>query len=190
MSRHAVARTAMVCLALFALALPMWGQDLKSFEERTTVHELANGWTFILVERPTAPVFSFCTVADVGSAQEVPGITGLAHMFEHMAFKGSPTVGTKDYAAEQEAMKAVDKAVAALNAEQDKRERADSARVAQLTAAVKDAEKKAQEYVISNDFSKILEENGALDLNAGTFTDSTQYSFSLPSNRLELWARL
>ena len=163
---------------------------LASLESQVKEYRLPNGLTFLVLERHDAPVFSYVTYVDAGSVDDLPGTTGIAHMFEHMAFKGSPSVGTKDYAAEQEAMKAVDKAVAALNAEQDKREGADSTRVAQLTAAVKDAEKKAQEYVVSNDFSKILEENGALDLNAGTFTDWTQYSFSLPSNRLELWARL
>ena len=80
MKRNPVVRAALILLSLAAMAVPLAGQDLKSFEERTTVHKLANGWTFLLVERPTAPVFSFCTLADVGSAREVPGITGLAHM--------------------------------------------------------------------------------------------------------------
>ena len=60
----------------------------------STVHTLPNGYTFLILERPGAPVFSFATRVDVGSAQEVPGITGLAHMFEHMAFKGTPRLGT------------------------------------------------------------------------------------------------
>ena len=104
-----------VALALFASGAG--AQDLKSFEQRTTVHKLANGWTFIIVERPTAPVFSFATIADVGSAQEVPGITGLAHMFEHMAFKGGPKVGSKDWPAEEKALAAVEAAYAAYQAE-------------------------------------------------------------------------
>ncbi len=72
---------------------------LADFEARTTVHRLDNGWTFLIVERPVAPVFSFATYVDVGSAQEVPGITGLAHMFEHIAFKGTPEIGTTDWEA-------------------------------------------------------------------------------------------
>src|SRR5215207_8330237 len=88
-----------------ALALAPWAraQDLASYEKKVTVHVLDNGWTFLIAERHEAPVFSFATLADVGSAQEVPGITGLAHMFEHMAFKGTPAVGTTDYAAEKKA---------------------------------------------------------------------------------------
>ncbi len=65
----------------------VFGQDLVSFEKRVTQHTLSNGWTFIIVERPVAPVFAFLTRVNVGSAQEISGQTGLAHMFEHMAFK-------------------------------------------------------------------------------------------------------
>ena len=83
-----------LCAAVVASVVAGTGsvaaQDLASFEKRLTVHTLANGWTFLIFERPGAPVFSFATHVDVGSAQEVPGITGLAHMFEHMAFKGTP----------------------------------------------------------------------------------------------------
>ena len=176
---------------LFGLSVrPAFPAGFESLESQVKEYRLANGLTFLVLERHDAPVFSYVTYVDAGSVDDLPGTTGVAHMFEHMAFKGTPTVGTKDYAAEQGAMKNVDEAVAALNAEQDKRQAADSTKIAALTAAVKEAEKKAQEFVISNDFSKILEENGVVDLNAGTFTDWTQYSFSLPSNRLELWARL
>src|ERR1700761_3421335 len=101
--------SAAIALCLAALGLlpaAATAQDLASFAARTTVHVVANGWTFILVERHEAPVFSFCTVADVGSAQEVPGITGLAHMMEHMAFKGSDHIGTRDPVHEKVAMDA------------------------------------------------------------------------------------
>src|SRR3954465_14373556 len=91
-------------------APPAAAQDLKDFEARTTVHVLPNGWTFILVRRPEAPVFSFETLVDVGSAQEVSGITGLAHMFEHMAFKGTQDIGTRDYPAEKKAIEALEAA--------------------------------------------------------------------------------
>jgi len=177
------------CFMLLA-APAAYPAGFESLESQVKEYSLPNGLTFLVLERHDAPVFSYMTYVDAGSVDDLPGTTGVAHMFEHMAFKGTPTVGTKDFAAEQAAMKNVDTAVAALSAEQDKRQAADSTRIATLTGAVKEAEKKAQEYVVSNDFSKILEENGVVGLNAGTFTDWTQYSYSLPSNRLELWARL
>lgn len=79
-----------------------------------------------MLERHEAPVASFFTYADVGSAQETKGITGLAHMFEHMAFKGSTNIGTTDYASEQKALDRVDQAVDALLAERSKGSKADS----------------------------------------------------------------
>src|SRR5437762_13251757 len=89
---------------LLTIAAFAGAQDLASYEKRTTVRKLDNGLTVIVMERPEAPVFSFATVVNVGSAQEVPGITGLAHMFEHMAFKGTDKVGTSNYDGERAAL--------------------------------------------------------------------------------------
>ncbi|HVG07887.1 MAG TPA: pitrilysin family protein [Thermoanaerobaculia bacterium] len=190
MSRHPVARAA---LALFALALPtlpVMGQDLKSFEERTTVHKLANGWTFILVERPTAPVFAFCTLADVGSAQEVPGITGLAHMFEHMAFKGGPKIGTRDWAAEKKALEAVETAYAAYQTERLS-PRSDPKKAETLLAELRARQQEASSFIDdSGGFDTILAREGANGINATTTADDTRYFYSLPSNKLELFAFL
>src|SRR5262249_59504093 len=96
-------------------------QDLASFEKRTTVKVLDNGLTVIVCERPEAPVFSFFTHVDAGSAQDPMGKTGLAHMFEHMAFKGTDKIGTTNYAAEREALRKVEQAYAAYIQERDKR---------------------------------------------------------------------
>src|SRR5512134_158909 len=98
-----------------ALAAGAAAQDLASFEKRITLKKLDNGLTLIVCERPTAPVFSFFTHVDVGGAQEVPGITGLAHMFEHMAFKGTDSIGTMDYAAEKAALDKVEAAYRAYD---------------------------------------------------------------------------
>ena len=95
---------------LFVIPLLAFSQNLESFEQRVTEHTLQNGWTFILVERPVAPVFAFMTRVNVGSAQEGAGVTGLAHMFEHMAFKGTPRLGTTDYAKEKVALEELEQA--------------------------------------------------------------------------------
>src|SRR5450631_1721538 len=95
-------------------------QDLTSFEKRVTVKTLANGLTVIICERPQAPVFSFFTLVDTGSAQDPQGETGLAHMFEHMAFKGTDKIGSKNYAAEKAALTKVEKIYAAYIEERDK----------------------------------------------------------------------
>ena len=92
-SRSALAFLALM-LATFAAA-----QDVASFEKRITLKKLDNGLTVLICERPEAPVFSFFTHVDAGSSQDPLGKTGLAHMFEHMAFKGTDKVGTTNYAA-------------------------------------------------------------------------------------------
>lgn len=164
-------------------------QSLEEFEEKTTVHTLDNGWTFILVERPVAPVFSFATLVDVGGAQEVPGITGLAHMFEHMAFKGTPNIGTTDFEAEAEALEALEAAYQAWQAERLSPD-PDSEWLAELRAAFEAAQEKAASFVVSNEFDRIIDREGGVGLNAFTSSDVTGYFYSLPANKLELFAFL
>ncbi len=165
-------------------------QDLASFEKRTTIKVLPNGLTLIVCERPEAPVFSFYTLVDAGSADDPQGASGLAHMFEHMAFKGSTEIGTTDYAAEKVALAKVESTYAAYDAEYRKRVGQSTAKLAELHKDFEDAQAAAQKYVIPNQFSEIAEENGAVGVNASTEEDSTQYFWSMPSNRLELWAYL
>ena len=57
-------------LFLLAAALPLAAQDLASYEKRVTVKTLPNGLTVLLWRRPEAPVFSFFTMVDAGSAQD------------------------------------------------------------------------------------------------------------------------
>ena len=176
-------------LLIFLATLPSGAQSLTDFEKRVTVRTLSNGWTFIICERPVAPVFTFATHANVGSAQEVPGITGLAHMFEHMAFKGTPNIGTTDYAAEKKVLDKVDQAYAAYDAER-RRLHPDAAKVKASEKAWKDAQEEADKFIVKNEFGEIIDRQGGVGLNAGTGADSTVYFYSLPSNRLELWAYL
>ena len=179
-------------LALPLLCLPLIcsGQDLASFEKRITVKRLDNGLTVIVCERPVAPVFSFFTHVDAGSAQEEVGQTGLAHMFEHMAFKGTEAVGTTDYAAEKVALEKVEKAFADYEAARRKTIGRDEKVVAEKEMALKAAIAEADKYVVKNEFGEIVEREGGVGMNAFTAQDQTGYFFSMPSNRVELWAYL
>ncbi|MFB3815161.1 MAG: M16 family metallopeptidase [Terriglobales bacterium] len=174
---------------LLALVLPATAQDLASFEKRTTVKKLANGLTVVICRRPEAPVFSFFTIVDAGSVQDPLHETGLAHMFEHMAFKGTDTIGTRNWSAEKAALAKVEEVYAKYNYERHL-PNPDPKKVAQLEEAWKDAIDKAQEYVIPNQFSEIVEQNGGVGMNARTAPDDTAYYYSFPVNRLELWAYL
>ena len=177
------------CLLLVVSAVA-FGQDVASFEKRVTVKKLPNGLTLMVCERPEAPVFSFFTLVDAGSAQDPMRSTGLAHMFEHMAFKGTDKIGTTDYAAEKPALAKVEVAYAAYITERDKRVGQNPAKLKQLEKAWQDATAAADKYVRPNEFGKIVEQNGGEDMNAFTSYDETGYHYSLPENRLELWAYL
>jgi len=177
-------------LLLLAAVLPLTAQDLASYEKRVTVKTLPNGLTVIVWQRPEAPVFSFFTMVDAGSAQDPKNETGLAHMMEHMAFKGTPDIGTTDYAAEKVALEKVEQAYAAYDAERIKRVGQDPQNLAQLKQAWQDAIKDADKYVIKNEFGKILESHGGVGVNAFTNYDETAYMYSMPANQIELWAAL
>ena len=176
--------------ALLLLVAVAAAQDVASFEKRITVKKLDNGLTLIICERPEAPVFSFFTLVDAGSTQDPMRATGLAHMFEHMAFKGTDKIGTTDYEAEKSALAKVETAYAAYIAERDKSVGRDEAKLKELEKAWKDDIAEADKFVVSNEFGKIVERNGGEGMNAFTSFDETAYHYSFPENRLELWAYL
>lgn len=179
-------------LALIALAAASTApaQDLAAFEKKVSVKTLANGLSVLVCERPEAPVFSFFTHVDVGGDREVPGITGLAHMFEHMAFKGTDRIGTTDYSKEKPALEAVEVAYAAYDLERRRRIGRDDQKLAELEKAWRDRIADADRYVVKNEFGEIIDREGGVGLNAFTNSDETGYFFSFPENRLELWAYL
>src|SRR5437667_5737981 len=174
----------------FLLSTLAAAQNLASFEKNTTVKKLPNCLTVVIHERPEAPVFSFFTHVDAGSTQDPLAKTGLAHMFEHMAFKGTDKIGTKDYAKEKLALEKVEKLYAAYIVERDKRIDHDDKKVAELEKAWKDAVKEADQYVVNNQFGLIVESQGGEGMNAFTNYDETAYHYAFPTNRLELWAYL
>ena len=183
-------RTVKIPALLLLLISVAGAQDLASFEKRVTSKKLSNGLTVILCERPEAPVVSFFTHVDAGSVQDPQGETGLAHMFEHMAFKGTDTIGTTNYPAEKAALEKVEKIYAAYIEERDKPVGRDEQKVKELEKSWKDAIAEAQKYVKPHEFDEILDRNGVEGMNAQTDDDETVYFYSLPENRLELWAYL
>jgi predicted Zn-dependent peptidase len=185
-------RTAALTLGLasafLACASSAKAQDLKSFEQRITTKVLPNGLTILICERPDAPVFSYSTFIDAGDVNDPSGQSGLAHMFEHLAFKGTSQIGTTDYAAEKVALAKVEAANDAYEAEYLKPVGRDPEKLAELKKAFVEAQAEAHKFVIPNQFTDIAERNGAEGLNAETGLDNTLYFWSMPENRLELWA--
>ncbi len=171
-----------------ALAVQTLGaQSLADFEKRVTEFTLPNGLHFIVCERHEAPVVSFHTYVNAGSVDDPKGKSGLAHMFEHMAFKGTETIGSTNWPAEKQALAKVDAAYDALQQERNKLVKADPEKLKQLEAAFQAAADKANSYVVPNLYPRIIEENGGVGLNAQTGEDSTEYYYNFPANRVELW---
>jgi predicted Zn-dependent peptidase len=163
---------------------------LADLEGRVREHVLANGLRVLVVERREVPIVSFVTVANVGSVDEHVGITGLAHIFEHMAFKGSREIGTLDAAAEAAIMEKLERKFDELRLERAKGDAADKAKVERLAKELDALEEEAGKLVVNNEYSVIVEEMGGAGLNASTAADLTTYYCSFPSNRVELWFML
>ncbi len=174
-------------LTLLLCPVVLTAQSLKDFEKRITEFTLANGLHFIVFERHEAPVVSFHSYVNAGSVNDPSGETGIAHMFEHMAFKGTKTIGTKNYALEKQAMDEVERIYDRYDEERNKGVHADPKKLEELQQQLKAAMEKANSFVVPNAYPQLIEENGGVGMNAGTGEDSTNYFYNFPRNRLELW---
>jgi len=179
-------RPAIVPAILILLNLALTGQPFEGIKNQVKTRVLPNGMKFIVLERHDAPVVAFHVYADVGSANESYGITGISHILEHMAFKGTTSIGTKDYAAEAKVLEELDKVYDQMKTEEAKAE-PDKAKVADLKAEFQDLEKKAKDFVVNNEYFDMMMRQGDAGVNAYTSNDATQYINYLPANRLEFW---
>ena len=162
-------------------------QNLQEFAKHVTEFTLPNGMHFIVLERHEAPVVSFHTYVNAGSVDDPKGETGLAHMFEHMAFKGTETIGSTNWPAEKAAIDNIERVYDQLEAERNKLAKADKAKIKAFEEQVQAAIEKADSYVVPNLYPRIIEENGGVGMNASTGEDSTDYFYNFPANRVELW---
>lgn len=181
----------LLCLFLTVAVLPalVQSQDLESFEENVTEFTLDNGLTFIVVERPIAPVVSFATHVNVGGVDNPKGNSGMAHVFEHMAFKGTEYIGTSNWEEESKILEQLDGTYQQW-LDEKYAVNPDSVRMAQLWSEFESLQEEAGQYVINNEYSQIVDRNGGTGMNAGTSADETIYYYSLPENKLELWFSL
>ena len=155
--------------------------------KQLTEFRLDNGMKFIVLERHEAPVVSFMTYADVGGVDETTGKTGVAHFLEHLAFKGTQRIGTRDYKAEQPLLKRLDELAEQLQAARAARK---PVAVIRLQAEFERVEAEALKLGKQNELGQIVEQAGGVGLNANTSTDATRYMYSFPANKLELWMSL
>jgi predicted Zn-dependent peptidase len=163
-------------------------------------HVLPNGMTLLLVKKSTAPVFYSFIYFKVGSANEVGGDIGAAHLLEHMMFKGTKNIGTTDGEREARLMAVQDDLydrLSDLNAGSRRTnfERdvlgldvtADSVEAARLRDSIANVSAALAKLLVPNELEELYSENGAYGYNAGTGYDMTSYLVAFPKNRLELF---
>lgn len=149
-------------------------------------YTLENGLRLLVLPRGGTPTVSLVVQYAIGSVNERPGVTGIAHLLEHLLFKGTTSVGTRDYDAEVPLLGRMDLIQDSILAEMES-DAPDSVRIQALRERIRSLEEEASTFVVSNEFDAILSENGARSLNAVTTSESTTYFVELPSNRTELW---
>ena len=160
---------------------------LDGVMEDVSEFRLDNGMKFIVLENHEAPVVSFVTYADVGGVDEPDGKTGVAHFLEHLAFKGTTQIGTKNYAVEKKYLDRLDKLFTQMQKAQAEGQQE---KLAKLTKEFARAESVAHNFVEQNEYGQIVETAGGVGLNAVTSTDYTSYFYSFPAHKLELWMSL
>jgi predicted Zn-dependent peptidase len=198
---HASRFTALIVAMALSFSFdinPIFAASL-SLADRVVEQKLANGLTVLMVERHQTPVVSLNMTFRVGGVNEQIGQTGLAHLYEHMAFKGTRTVGTKSYEKERPLLEELFRVGTEL--EQRQRDLAkrnqekpaspeERAVIERLQKRFTELQEQAGQFVAGNEMALLYQRHGGVGLNASTGKDLTRYMISLPANRLPLWAAL
>lgn len=174
----------LACLLFLSACIPNASTPKLDLNVRKV--KLPNGLTCLLVHRGDAPVFSGFLRMKVGNIEEDAGSSGLAHFFEHMAFKGTPAIGSKSYADEQKILEELHRVGTRIVEERHAGKT--EGELAPLKKELADWETKHQQWIDQNEFVRIYQRNGGADMNATTNNDYTNYFVSLPTSKLELWA--
>jgi len=184
-------------LLLVGLPVSLNAQQVDVREEM-----LSNGMRLLIVERHESPTVAAGWVARVGSVNERPGITGISHLFEHMMFKGTKTIGIKDYEQGMEIQRRQDAVRAEMEKEYTLLRRQllvgeisgsiydpsnMTPRLKELRAELEGLFAEEKKLIVKDELDQIYTREGGSGLNAGTTEDQTLYFITVPSNKLELW---
>lgn len=145
---------------------------------------LDNGLEVLLFQNSSSATVSGRILYKVGSINEQIGATGLAHMLEHMMFKGTQKIGTKDFEREIFYEHKIDSITGLIKKSND------SALINRLNNEKAQFKTKLSQILIPNHYWSLLQNEGAVGINAFTSKDLTVYFANLPSNKLELWIAL
>jgi predicted Zn-dependent peptidase len=183
-------------VVILAATIPASAQNIDAKE-----YWLDNGMQVLMVERHESPTIMAAIVARVGSANEITGITGISHLFEHMMFKGTETIGTRDIKRDREIMAQLDSLKELMRAEERiMREKllrgeiedmhdpeAKTPRYRELDAVFDSLILEQRQLIIKDQLNELYNKNGGFFLNAMTSDDMTAYFIRLPKNKIELF---
>ncbi|MFO7830766.1 MAG: pitrilysin family protein [Desulfuromonadaceae bacterium] len=177
--------------AAFLIFLTTSGFALQSdgLEDRVVEYQLDNGLTLLVAQRPEIPTFTAFITLGVGSVNEQEDNRGIAHLLEHMRFKGTESIGTKNYAEEEKLLRQIDECVAQIE-ECKQSEACTDKELADLDARLKKLQSEHSDLVVKDEAAQIYARHGGVGFNAYTSKDLTTYLVSLPANKLELWVSM
>jgi len=155
---------------------------LARLAESVHTATLSNGVRVVMYRRGVAPVFAGAVGVRVGGSDEKPGHTGIAHMLEHMAFKGTTKIGTSDFRREKRLLDELE----------------EIAQIQRPDGSLPDDRKKRWDEIhaeleqiwVSEEFTRRYEENGAAGMNATTDSELTRYFTDMPRVAFEFWCRM
>lgn len=193
------APAAVAALTAILASVPLAAQDIPVQE-----HVLKNGLRVLIVERPGKPTVATAWAAHAGSANERPGMTGIAHLFEHMLFKGSKSIGTTNITRDLELNRLQDELRTQIRHEEkvlrelERRgeikdatdPKARSGRHQELLERFQKLVKEQQDLLKKGEFDTLYTQIGSPGTNAFTNTDVTCYILTVPANKLEFWCWL
>ncbi|MFQ5561029.1 MAG: M16 family metallopeptidase [Nitrospinota bacterium] len=177
-----------IVVSIFAFTFLAGPASARDLEKMVVEHTLANGLKLLLLKRDSSPTVATSIMFKTGSIDEETGYTGIAHFLEHMLFKGTKTLGTKDFKGEEPLLRKIEKVGEALDLERLKGTNGSNREVLRLERELKELQDKHKKFVIKDEFAEIYSKNGGVGYNAWTSSDVTSYIIRLPSNKLELWA--
>ncbi|MFP4497617.1 MAG: M16 family metallopeptidase [Vulcanimicrobiota bacterium] len=183
-----------LALLLMALSINMPVSAGENYLPEVNIRKLDNGLTVMVVEDHSSPTVACYRYHKVGSINEWPGVTGAAHLLEHMMFKGTKKIGTWNYEAEVPIMNKIDSLVEQINVELAKGltdyQKMDEEKVKSLWAQIRELQTEQKKYIRKNEIDYIYKSLGGRGLNASTSFDRTDYYILLPSNKVEVWGMI
>jgi predicted Zn-dependent peptidase len=158
---------------------------LRQLKDKVYSHKLSNGIKVTLYKRGFAPVFAGVTAIRAGGTDEKEGYTGVAHFLEHMAFKGTKDIGTKDYLREKILLDKLEAIYTKYGIENIPEKVTD-----EVKNEIEAINNELKTLWIQEDLSRQFEKRGASGLNATTDKEITKYFVNLPRSAFEFWCQL